>query len=160
MAKRHLRSLAGFGAVLSVAILAVACDQTSTPELQAALAPTPTPVTVFTTVTVQPSEAGTVDVVPEPNQGQGYREGTNLVLTAHATEGFRFNAWAGDLDGTSNPVSATLMSNFSVAAVFGKAPIAVVYVSIPSIGGRSVSKLEVEARLYASGAGSRPIWNK
>jgi len=118
MVERHLRLLAGFFAVLSIAALAAACGETATPEPQASLVPSPKPVSVFATVTVQPSEAGSVDVVPGPNQGDGYRAGTNLVLTAHANQGFRFTAWAGDQGGTANPVSVTLVSDLSVVAVF------------------------------------------
>ena len=66
------------------------------------------------TVNISPSSAyGSVS----PNGGT-YDAGTVVSLTATAASGHSFNAWSGDLTGSSNPGSITMSGNKTVTANF------------------------------------------
>ena len=107
---------------------------TATPTVRATLTPTPTPAptlkppptaTYFLETKVAPSESGSVEVSPSPNQDGGYAPGTTLTLRAVASPGFSFVHWEGDVVKgiTANSVVITINSNLGVAAVFGKAAV-------------------------------------
>lgn len=99
---------------------------TPTPTRTPAPTPTPTgtatPAPVFLSISGQPSGGGTVDVVPPPNQGGGYRLGTSVLLTASPSAGFEFTSWTGSASGSINPLSINMSSDMSVTAVFSAVP--------------------------------------
>lgn len=66
-------------------------------------------------VQVNPSGDGSV----EPQSGT-YDGGTQLTMTATATNGYRFNQWGGGVSGSSNTVNITMDSNKAVTAYFTK----------------------------------------
>lgn len=74
---------------------------------------TPTPTTHTLSVTVSPSEAGSVS----PSGGQ-YGEGSQVTLTATPASGYTFDYWHGDASGSSVTISIIMDSNRSVTAQF------------------------------------------
>ena len=67
------------------------------------------------TITVNPSEAGTVGL----NPGGGiYTAGTRVTLTAVSNFGYTFSNWSGAASGVSNPTVVTVSSNINVTADF------------------------------------------
>lgn len=67
------------------------------------------------TVSVTPSEGGAVS----PSGGT-YEEGAVVILESLASSGYVFNAWNGDIEGTSNPVFITMDSDKSITGIFEK----------------------------------------
>jgi len=66
------------------------------------------------TVSVSPSEAGSVSVEP----AGPYNYGDTVTLTAEANPGYTFASWSGDLGGNDNPATITMDSDKTVAANF------------------------------------------
>lgn len=66
-------------------------------------------------VNPEPAEAGTVS----PAEGE-YDEGTEVTITAAPHNGWVFEKWVGPESGTANPVSFTMDSDKSLAALFAK----------------------------------------
>ncbi|MFO7677698.1 MAG: Ig-like domain-containing protein, partial [Thermoplasmatota archaeon] len=66
------------------------------------------------TITVDPADGGSVDIVPDPP----YYYGTVVTLTAEENPGYNFSHWGGDLSGNENPKTITMTSNKSVIAHF------------------------------------------
>ena len=60
-------------------------------------------------------EGGTVD--PEPGE-HAYAVGTEVTVTATPDDGWLFDHWEGDLEGSDNPATVTMDSNKKVKAVF------------------------------------------
>ena len=104
--------MSGAKSVLAFAIagsmlLAAACKSSTSPE--------PPEARYQLTVTVSPSNGGTV--VRSPDQS-GYAPGTAVTLTATPAPGYLFTRWAGAVSGTGNPVIVTMTANRTVSAVF------------------------------------------
>jgi hypothetical protein len=68
-------------------------------------------------LTVTASPAGSGDISPASGT---YDEGSNLVLTATAASGYRFDHWSGDASGANNPVNIAMNAGRNVTAVFVK----------------------------------------
>lgn len=69
------------------------------------------------TVNCEPSAGGSVAISP-PIEGNQYKQGTSIALTATPSEGYVFSCWDGDLSGRANPISMIVDSNKSVTANF------------------------------------------
>ena len=128
----------------------------TTPEAGATLTPppteetaleveaTPTPTTHTLSVTVSPSEAGSVS----PSGGQ-YEEGTQLILTATPTSSYFFDYWSGDATGSLPTITVIMDSDKSAIAHFEILPVTYrLDISISPSGAGSVSPSSGE---YAEG---------
>ncbi len=73
------------------------------------------------TVTVRPEAAGVVGVSPPPNcdRATKYEEGTVVKLTAAPAEGYEFQVWSGDIDGSAHSTSFTVSEEITATANFG-----------------------------------------
>jgi len=69
------------------------------------------------TVNVSPDDGGTVTLDPSPPGGV-YVEGTEVTLTAHASEGYEFDHWSGDLSDSENQTTIIMDSDKVVTAHF------------------------------------------
>ncbi len=67
------------------------------------------------TLTTSVNGSGTVSRSPNATQ---YAGGTQVTLTATPASGNQFAGWTGDLTGTTNPQSITMLANRSVTANF------------------------------------------
>jgi len=80
------------------------------------------PVTVPThtlTLSTNPPNAGTIEVMPAPNgPGGTYLEGAVVTLTATPALNFAFTNWTGDASGTSNSITLTIDADKTVTANF------------------------------------------
>ena len=85
-----------------------------------------TPETVQYTLTVNTAVGGSVST-----EGGTYDEGTEVKVTATASEGYQFSGWEGSQE-TSNAITLTLNANVSIKPIF--------------------QKVEVEESVYAAGA--------
>ena len=85
-----------------------------------------TPETVQYTLTVNTSVGGSVST-----EGGTYDEGTEIKVTATASEGYEFTGWEGSQE-TSNAITLTLNTNVSIKPIF--------------------QKVEVKESLYSAGA--------
>ncbi|MGY8868165.1 MAG: BspA family leucine-rich repeat surface protein, partial [Methylophagaceae bacterium] len=65
------------------------------------------------TVTASPSEGGSVSP-----QGGTYDVGTSVEVTATANTNYAFAGWTGDFEGSSNPVTLTMLKDQTVTANF------------------------------------------
>ena len=72
------------------------------------------PANIFT-LSVDVTGSGTV----MPDKGS-YLDGTNIRLIAHASEGWVFNEWEGDITGSNDTINFIISSNTSVNAVFSQ----------------------------------------
>ncbi|SHK74116.1 Por secretion system C-terminal sorting domain-containing protein [Reichenbachiella agariperforans] len=73
-----------------------------------------TPITSNITYTVSTSVVGQGTV-----SGDGtFADGTNISLTASASNGYYFSGWSGDGSGNSNPLSVTVNSDKNITATF------------------------------------------
>ena len=70
------------------------------------------------TTSVTPEDGGSIS----PSSGTFY-EGTVVTLTATHASGFVFSNWAGDLSGSTNPITLTMDDDKIVEAVFAPAQI-------------------------------------
>jgi len=75
------------------------------------------------TTATSPAGAGTVGIVPLPDQGGLYAP--NSVVTLTAAPANLFNSWSGSLSSTSNPDSFAMTSNKTVTANFLQIPLPV-----------------------------------
>lgn len=73
-----------------------------------------TPVYQLTT-SPDPSEAGMIEPA-----GDEYDEGAEVTITATPNEGWIFDGWQGDLNGTENPQNLTMDSDKNITALFIK----------------------------------------
>ncbi len=71
------------------------------------------------TLTLSVTGHGSLNIAPGT---QAYPIDCAITLTATANAGWRFDHWAGDITGSTNPVSFTLDGNKSVDAVFVEEP--------------------------------------
>jgi len=71
------------------------------------------------TVSVDPAGGGTVALDPSQSP-YGYLEGTQVTVTAVATDGYRFDHWSGALSGSENPATVTVSAAREVVASFSK----------------------------------------
>ena len=72
------------------------------------------PVVQYFTLDIT-SENGSVD---QSIQGTEFAENTEIELTANPDDGYKFESWSGDVTGTDNPVTVTIVSNMNVTANF------------------------------------------
>ncbi len=90
------------------------------------------PNTYMLTVNIAPADGGVVEVNPDLSV---YEEGTKVILTATASEGYRFSNWLGDNTGTSQTIEVVMSKNISVEAVFSKLSYTLNLTVSPSEGG-------------------------
>jgi len=72
------------------------------------------PIVTYT-LTVDPSEGGTIDIDPLLNS---YEPGDEVTLTANPETGYEFDGWSGDLSGTEPSATITMDSNKEIIASF------------------------------------------
>jgi hypothetical protein len=101
-----------FSGTANPATVIISGDMTVT----ATFTETPDPATYTTTVSVEGS--GLVLVHPEGP----YQAGQVVTLTALAAPDWIFSAWSGDVIGSSNPVTFTMIADTVVTATFTPAP--------------------------------------
>jgi TolB-like protein len=81
---------------------------------QPAAKPDPKPEAEYSLLTaVSPAGAGSIS----PAQGS-YKQGTNVILTAQALEGWQFDHWSGTDNDAANPTSVAMNANKQVMAFF------------------------------------------
>jgi len=68
---------------------------------------------------VSVNKEGEGDVALEPVGGE-YDDGSTVTLTATPKQGWRFDRYTGDVEGTQNPASVVMNGNKTVTAVFSK----------------------------------------
>jgi hypothetical protein len=66
-------------------------------------------------IKINPPESGTVYKIPDKDI---YYYGDEVQLTASPSEGYHFEKWSGDSEGSQNPLVFTLKGNYSVTANF------------------------------------------
>lgn len=71
------------------------------------------------TVTTSVSPTGSGTVTKSPDQAT-YTAGTEVTLTASASDGWKFVEWTGDVVGTTSPVTVTVNANLNVTANFAR----------------------------------------
>jgi len=99
-------------------------------------------------VQVSPAAGGTVTKSPDQSS---YTEGSTVTLTATAAAGYAFSSWAGDVTGTTNPVTVTMNSNKTIIANFTQLPTYTLTVTnVPAAGG-TVTK-SPDATSYPQGS--------
>jgi len=76
-------------------------------------------ITYTLTVGVSPTDSGMVTLEPSP-PAEGYAVGTEVALTAVASEGYEFDHWSGVLSGSENPTSIAIDSDKEVTAHFSQ----------------------------------------
>jgi M6 family metalloprotease-like protein len=69
---------------------------------------------------VNPSGSG--NVIPDCGSGCWFDNGSSVDLSASPANGYLFGNWTGGVNGTSNPISATIASALSVTANFALNP--------------------------------------
>ena len=79
--------------------------------------PEPEPDPVEYTLSVSAAEGGTVS-----SEGGTYEEGSEVTITASASEGYRFTGWEGN-SSTNESLTVTLNSNQTLQALFELIPI-------------------------------------
>ncbi|MGB5925595.1 MAG: hypothetical protein WBH01_05820 [Dehalococcoidia bacterium] len=88
-----------------------------------------TPATLV--INVAPSDSGMVTLSPS-QPAEGYVAGTEVTLTAVASEGYKFSHWSGATSGSQSPTTITIDSDKEVSASFiveGQAfPLNVIYI--------------------------------
>lgn len=75
-----------------------------------------TPTFFEVTVTLSPSEGGTIS----PSADSSYEAGKKINLQANTNDGYSFSNWSGDIDSTENPLSITVDKNYNLIANFQK----------------------------------------
>jgi hypothetical protein len=121
-------------------------------EVTANFAPV-TPVTVILTVNVSPTDGGTVTLEPSP-PAEGYAVGTEVALTAVASEGYEFDHWSGALSGSENPTMIAMDSDKEVTANFAPVRPVTVILTVnvsPTDGGTVTLEPSPPAEGYAVG---------
>ena len=78
-----------------------------------------TQVTYTLTTNVSPTGGGTVTLEPSQPDG-GYVAGTEVTLTADASEGYEFDHWSGDLSDSENQTTIIMDSDKMVTAHFNQ----------------------------------------
>tara|TARA_B100001057_G_scaffold325886_1_gene326097 strand:+ start:983 stop:1807 length:825 start_codon:yes stop_codon:yes gene_type:complete len=73
-----------------------------------------TTLTTEYTLTVKSAEGGTVST-----EGGTYDDGTDILISALANEGYEFLGWQG-IENNSSSINITLNSNLTITALFGK----------------------------------------
>ncbi|NOZ60390.1 MAG: T9SS type A sorting domain-containing protein [Calditrichaeota bacterium] len=68
-------------------------------------------------ITINPETKGTVTKEPDK---QEYAKNDTVKLTAVAIEGYNFDNWSGDLEGTENPIFVVLTRDMNVTANFSE----------------------------------------
>lgn len=70
---------------------------------------------VSLTTSVTPVGSGTVSPI-----GGTYKNGDQVTLVATPTKNYSFSGWAGDISGTTNPITIKMNSNKNIVASFAK----------------------------------------
>jgi len=89
------------------------------------------------TVTIVPAAGGTVTKSPDQTS---YSSGATVTLTATPAAGYKFVNWAGDVSGTTNPVTVTMDANKAVTAVFAAINQYTLNVQVSPAAGGTVTK--------------------
>jgi hypothetical protein len=89
---------------------------------------------------INPSDASSIDVNPEPNCDDGtgtigYTPGTEVALRTYPSTGFYFLGWSGDAAGSSFATTLTMSGNRSVVADFQSRCFSLTSEIIPENGG-------------------------
>ena len=92
--------------ILCSLVLLNACSEEDSAAIEAASKAT-------LSVTASPSEGGTISP-----QGGTYDAGTTVELTATANVDYTFTGWIGDFEGSSNPVTLTMLNDQTLTANF------------------------------------------
>ena len=95
-----------FSSILCSLVLLNACSEEDAAAIEAASKAT-------LSVTASPSEGGSVSP-----QGGTYDAGTTVELTATANVDYTFKGWTGDFEGSSNPVTLTMLNDQTLTANF------------------------------------------
>ena len=95
-----------FSSILCSLVLLNACSEEDAAAIEAASKAT-------LSVTASPSEGGSVSP-----QGGTYDAGTTVELTATANVDYTFTGWTGDFEGSSNPVTLTMLNDQTLTANF------------------------------------------
>jgi len=82
-----------------------------------------TPASYNLTVTTNPTNGGSVNVNPPPDQNGEYAPGSVVTLMATPAAGYLFSSWTGSLSASKNPFSFTMNSDKTIAAGFSVAPV-------------------------------------
>ena len=133
----------------------------ATITMDAAKSVTATFVAIQYALTVSTVGSGSVSLNPP---GGVYDAGTVVTLTANPASGFQFNAWSGDLIGSSNPATITVDANKNVTATFAEIISVVVTHEETKTGGSSSSTTVATStsltgasnHLYLAAISSRP----
>lgn len=75
------------------------------------------PVIYTLTLTCEPNGEGSLTLSPTA-EGNQYEAGTSVELTATPADGYVFDTWSGDLNGSTNPASVSMDSDKEVIANF------------------------------------------
>lgn len=75
------------------------------------------PVIYTLTLTCEPNGGGSLTLSPTA-EGNQYEAGTSVELTATPADGYVFDTWSGDLNGSTNPASVSMDSDKEVIANF------------------------------------------
>jgi len=102
------------------------------------------------TVDVSPPDGGTVTLDPSQPAG-GYVEGTEVALTAAASEGYEFDHWSGAASGTENHTSITMDSDKEVTAHFTQITYSLTIGVSPNGGGMITLDLSQPVEGYVVG---------
>lgn len=70
------------------------------------------------TTAVSPTGSGTITASPGPNCGSQYTHGTSVTFTANPAANHTFSNWSGNLSGTNNPSSLSIVSAANITANF------------------------------------------
>ena len=92
--------------ILCSLVLLNACSEEDSAAIEAASKAT-------LSVTASPSEGGSVSP-----QGGTYDAGTTVEVTATANTDYSFTNWTGDFEGSSNPVTLTMLTDQTLTANF------------------------------------------
>jgi len=95
-----------FSSILCSLVLLNACSEEDAAAIEAASKAT-------LSVTASPSEGGSVSP-----QGGTYDAGTTVELTATSNVDYTFTGWTGDFEGSSNPVTLTMLNDQTLTANF------------------------------------------
>jgi uncharacterized repeat protein (TIGR02543 family) len=78
---------------------------------------------------------------------ESYDQGEEVVLTAHAAEGWFFTGWSGDLTGNANPATVTINTAKTIRATFTQSP----FTLAVSVMGQGQVHANPAQTLYAPG---------
>jgi hypothetical protein len=126
--------------------LSASADQTLTVRKQTRLA-----------VTVAGNLGGVVAVAPVKDQ---YLATDNVTLTATPASGFAFSAWSGDLTGSANPASLSMVANRSVVATFKDIAPPTVMWELPVAGTTGIEQFRLLGKVSDNSTVATVLWSR